>query len=147
MIEVSENAIREIAEACHEVIRAYCDFATPEAPFLSWEEAPAWQRKSSIAQAKIHLENPDMGPEASHEAWMKEKRDDGWVLGPDKDAEKKEHPCMVPFEKLPPEQQAKDVLFREVVRAMAAKLGVATPAKVVEFSHDLRYPQPPEEEG
>ena len=28
---------------------------------------------------------------------MKQKTDEGWVWGPFKDAEKKTHPCMVPF--------------------------------------------------
>jgi len=35
-----------------------------------------------------------------------------------KDTEKKEHPCIVPFDQLPREQQAKDYLFRGVVHAV-----------------------------
>lgn len=33
--------------------------------------------------------------------------------------EKKQHPCMVPYAELPPEQKAKDSIFVGVVRAMA----------------------------
>lgn len=44
---------------------------------------------------------------------------DGWEYGPVKDPEAKEHPCLVPFSDLPREQQAKDFLFRAVVRALA----------------------------
>jgi hypothetical protein len=55
---------------------------------------------------------------ASHENWMKEKEADGWKYGTIKDPEKKEHPCIVPFEQLPKEQQFKDHLFRGIVHAM-----------------------------
>lgn len=37
--------------------------------------------------------------------------------GKKKNPEKKTHPCIVPFEKLPKEQQTKDVLFMAVVRS------------------------------
>jgi len=66
----------------------------------------------------MHLDNPDATPALSHESWLKEKSDSGWKFGPVKDAEKKEHPCMVPFEALPPEQQMKDILFAAIVRAL-----------------------------
>ena len=56
---------------------------------------------------------------AQHDAWSEDKRKEGWKYGPVKDAEKKEHPCLVAFEALPPEQQAKDHLFKSVVRGLA----------------------------
>lgn len=37
-----------------------------------------------------------------------------------KNAETKEHPCFVPYEELPPEQQAKDHLFKEIVGSLAS---------------------------
>ena len=36
-----------------------------------------------------------------------------------KDAEKKTHPCIVPYSDLPVVQRAKDYLFREVVHTLA----------------------------
>jgi len=47
-----------------------------------------------------------------------DKVSDGWIYGSEKDADLKMHPCIVPFEDLPAEQQAKDVLFRAVVKAL-----------------------------
>ena len=35
-----------------------------------------------------------------------------------KDAERKEHPCCVPYDALPVEQKTKDYLFRAVVHAL-----------------------------
>jgi hypothetical protein len=109
--------IDEIAEVCHEVNRAYCaaygDHTQPP-----WDQAPAWQRQSAREGVKLHLSG-DFGPEASHNAWMQHKLQDGWKYGPVKDADKKEHPCLVPFAQLPTEQKAKDFIFRAVVRSLA----------------------------
>ena len=50
---------------------------------------------------------------------MESKLADGWVYGEVKDPVKKEHPCLVAFEELPVEQQAKDYIFKAVVDALA----------------------------
>lgn len=105
-----------IARACHEVNRAYCE-ALGDHSQPSWEDAPAWQRESARMGVDLHMMG-DFGPEASHISWMKQKVDDGWVYGPEKNPEKKEHPCLVPFDQLPREQQAKDFIFRAVVHAL-----------------------------
>ena len=44
------------------------------------------------------------------------------MYGPVKDLDAKQHPCMVPFEQLPVEQQAKDYIFRAVVHALRGQL-------------------------
>lgn len=67
---------------------------------------------------KFHLENPDAGTDDSHNSWLKEKEESGWKYGPVKDAEKKEHPCFVPYEELPDSQKSKDYLFRGIVHSL-----------------------------
>jgi len=86
----------------------------------AWQDAPQWQRDSAVLGVKMHTEKPDAGPAASHESWMAQKLTDGWQYGPVKDAEAKTHPCIVPFDDLPREQQAKDYIFRAVVHAAVA---------------------------
>ena len=103
-----------IAKKCHEINRAYCA-ALGDASQLPWEQAPEWQRQSAINGVQFHIEHPDAGPDASHNSWLEEKRRDGWKFGPVKDADKKEHPCFVPYDQLPSEQKAKDYLFKGVV--------------------------------
>ena len=66
----------------------------------------------------FHLNNPFAGPSTSHDMWMKEKVDAGWVYGEIKDPEKKTHPCIVPYDKLPVGQQSKDYIFREIVHCL-----------------------------
>lgn len=107
----------QIARVAHEVNRAYCQ-ALGDQSQPAWEDAPQWQRDSALLGVKLHTENPDAGPQASHESWMHQKISEGWTYGPVKAPKLKEHPCLVPFAELPLEQQAKDFLFRGVVHAL-----------------------------
>ena len=111
----------KIAKLCHQVNRAYCASIGDDSQ-LPWEEAPQWQRDSAIAGAKFALENPDVGPEHLHEAWVQDKINAGWVFGPVKDAGKKEHPCLVPYGQLPTEQKAKDAIFCAIVIGLVDEL-------------------------
>ena len=111
----------QIAIVCHEANRAYCatlgDNSQP-----AWADAPEWQRTSAVNGVRFHLANPDAAPSHSHEEWLKEKEATGWKYGPVKDPDKKEHPCFVPYDQLPAEQQAKDALFIAVVKALTPLL-------------------------
>ncbi len=112
----SEKLIWQIAETCHQVNKAYCesigDFSQPD-----WNDAPEWAIKSTINGVKYHMENKNSTPADSHNNWMKEKIAAGWKYGKQKNPDKKEHPCLVPYEKLPKEQQTKDALFVAVVKS------------------------------
>ena len=107
----------QIARVAHEANRAYC-IGLDDHSQVSWDLAPDWQKQSAINGVQFHRENPDAGPSHSHESWLAEKERDGWKYGPMKDAEKREHPCFVPYDELPPEQKLKDSLFIAVVRAL-----------------------------
>ncbi|MFQ5471325.1 MAG: RyR domain-containing protein [Dehalococcoidia bacterium] len=106
-----------VAKVAHEINRAYCQAIGDESQPL-WEDAPDWQKESAIQGVRFHVDNPGAGPEASHQNWMAEKKKDGWTWGPEKVPELKKHPCMVPFEQLPQEQQVKDHLFRAAVHVL-----------------------------
>jgi hypothetical protein len=108
--------IDRIARVCHEVNKAYCE-ALGDSSQPTWEDAPEWQRSSARMGVDLHSMG-NFGPEASHISWMKQKVDEGWVYGPVKDPEAKQHPCIVPFDQLPREQQAKDYIFRAVVHSL-----------------------------
>jgi hypothetical protein len=110
--------IEQIAEVAHEINRAYCK-AMGDTSQLPWDEAPQWQRESAINGVRFHLEHPHAGPSASHDSWLAQKTTEGWRFGPVKDAVKKEHPCFVPYEQLPRDQQAKDFLFTAVVHQLS----------------------------
>lgn len=43
-----------------------------------------------------------------HEVWSQNRMNEGWVYGPVRDDEKRETPCLVPYEELPEEEKAYD---------------------------------------
>lgn len=114
-----EMIVEACAQAAHEANRAYCaaigDYSQPR-----WENAPDWQKDSAREGVKRAIEGAT--PRELHEGWMALKRSEGWKYGAVKNPEAKEHPCMVPYEDLSKEQQAKDLLFGLVVVGMNAAL-------------------------
>lgn len=111
------SKISWIAKVCHQANKAWCE-SEGDVSQKDWEKAEDWQRQSAIKGVEFRLKNPDAGKDAQHNSWMKEKINDGWVYGAAKDAEKKTHPCIVPFEELPVFQQKKDALFCAIVDAL-----------------------------
>jgi hypothetical protein len=116
---MNDRIIEACARAAHEANLAYC-YAIGDTSQLPWEVAPGWQKDSARKGVRVALAGAT--PEQSHESWLAEKRATGWVYGPVKDVEKKEHPCMVPYAELPEAQRRKDALYLSVVRATAEAL-------------------------
>jgi hypothetical protein len=110
--------VYDIARICHEANRIYCetlgDYSQPH-----WEDAPDWQKDSAVAGVTHSINaKSEVTSEASHNEWMHMKLLDGWKYGEVKDASKKEHPCLVPYTKLPVSQQKKDWLFLRLVQLL-----------------------------
>ncbi len=114
-------SVEDIAEVCHEANKILCESLGDKSQ-VDWDLAPNWQRNSAISGVHFNIKNPDAPASASHNSWLKEKRDTGWKYGKVKDAEKKEHPCFVQYGELPPEQQAKDHLFKAIVASLSPLL-------------------------
>jgi len=109
--------VAKIACVCHEANRQWCAVNGDQTQ-KEWSEAEEWQRKSAMTGVQFRLDNPDAKEDSQHNAWMADKVADGWVYGETKDAEKKVHPCIVPFDQLPEFQQKKDKLFCAIVDAL-----------------------------
>lgn len=120
----------QIAIVCHEANRAYCQSIGDHSQ-KSWEDAEQWQRDSAEKGVAFALANPDAPASAQHDAWLKDKLDDGWKYGPVKNAETKEHPCCVAYDELPDEQKAKDYLFQAIVKCLRPFTTPNTEAKQV----------------
>jgi hypothetical protein len=110
--------VENIARVCHAANLAWCVINGDNSQ-KPWDEAEGWQRSSAVLGVKFALNNPDAPDSAQHDAWMRDKIADGWKYGEEKDAAAKTHPCIVPFDKLPAHQQAKDKLFKAIVAALA----------------------------
>jgi len=107
----------QIARTCHEANRAYCH-AQGDYSQVPWSMVPDNIKQSAVDGVLFHVTHPDVGPEASHTNWYNFKKADGWIYGPIKDADKKEHPCMVSYGELPREQRAKDYIFAALVETL-----------------------------
>ena len=112
-----------IAQAAHEMNRVWC-LAHGDTSQDHWEAAEEWQRQSAVAGVSVALAGAT--PADQHNAWMADKTAAGWVYGPVKDADTKQHPCMVPYALLPEHQRAKDVIYVRTVLAFAAAFGGAS---------------------
>lgn len=112
----SGDVFLRAAMAAHEANRAL-QIANGEEPSPHWHEAPDWMRQSIYSGVLNIARDPAVTPATSHENWLADREANGWVWGEIKNEQAKTHPCMVPFEELPPEQQAKDIAFVNVVRA------------------------------
>jgi hypothetical protein len=144
-----------IAAACHQAWYAYTVIGLKE-DGKPWADAPVWQKQSVLnavdfwdAQMEVFAAKRDEAakldpehtaetatesewarrhlPSLSHANWMEHKTAEGWVFGEVKDAEKKTHPCMVPYNDLDETQQVKDLVVVEAYLAMRAVLLQTTP--------------------
>lgn len=107
----------DIAKTCHQANKALCE-ANGDSSQKDWDEAEEWQRDSAVKGVEFRIANPEAAASAQHDSWSKDKIALGWVFGEVKDAEKKTHPCLVPFDQLPEFQQKKDKLFQGIVDAL-----------------------------
>ncbi|SNS58087.1 RyR domain-containing protein [Rhodococcoides kyotonense] len=107
----------QIAQVTHEANRVLQGIEGDPAQSPHWDDAPQWQKDSAIDGVEGALNGRT--PEESHQGWLDHKAKDGWVYGEVKDPEKKTHPCCVPYDQLPENQQIKDHLFTSIVRTLA----------------------------
>ena len=107
----------KIAKICHDANKSYCESIGDNSQ-PSWENAPDWQKQSEIKGVNYLLKNPYSDPSSSHSCWLEEKISEGWKFGEIKDIEKKEHPAILMYDALPPEQQAKNCLFFAIAKSL-----------------------------
>lgn len=108
----------EIAHIAHDAARALQSIlADPSIPVsVPWDQLPDESKK--ICESGVKVARNGASPEILHERWADEKRAAGWTHGETKDAEAKTHPLLVPFDRMSPGDQAKDILFAAICSAM-----------------------------
>ncbi len=122
--------VEMVAEVAHEANRVYCasigDFSQ-----VPWNATRTDLKESTRQGVRNIMEGVVTGPAQSHESWVAYKTAEGWQYGPEKSLDAKTHPCMLPWDMLPKEQRAKDVLYCDVVHAML---------RVLHFAHCVVNP-------
>jgi len=79
------------------------------APLIDWD-APLFAFEADEIERLARLE---------HDRWMTARLEEGWRYGPKKDDDAKTHPCLRPYDQLPPHEQDKD---RHAVRQVPHRL-------------------------
>lgn len=89
------------------------------------EVSPIWdcleepERERTVNGVAFALRNGDVCPKELHENWCKDMYADGYKRGETIDRANLTHPNLVPFEKLPVDQKAKDALFAGIVGSLS----------------------------
>lgn len=110
-------SVEAVAKLCHQANKAYCE-GIGDFSQVDWENTSEEVRQSARDGVEFQLGNPMAMDCSSHNNWVQFKCSHGWKYGPVKDEDKKEHPCLIPFEELPLEQQLKDGIFRRLVNTL-----------------------------
>jgi len=110
--------VEDIAMICHEVNRVYCA-SIDDPPKWSWEYSSNYMKKRVTSGVSFALKNPKVTSAQLHNNWVAEQHEDGWRFGGELDYEKKTHPNLVPYSRLPKSQQVKDQLFRSVIALLS----------------------------
>lgn len=61
--------------------------------------------------------------ENTHEVWAATRIKDGWTYGPVRDDEKRQHPCLVPYDELPESEKEYDRNTSQETLKLIIKLG------------------------
>jgi hypothetical protein len=111
--------LTDLARICHEAHRAYC-LARGDLSVGVWESLPDWLQEGIVAGVRAAHQDSELTAEGIHGAWVADKVAKGWIYGPVKAPDLKQHPCLLSFDKLSPEDQSKDALFLGIVNALRA---------------------------
>lgn len=118
--------LKDIARVCYALNREVAAVNGEEA-LPAWEDAPQQIKDGYIKGVEFRIKNPMATASAQHDEWMKARRVEGWVFGPEKCTETKEHPNLVPYIMLPVSQRLKDTLFKNTVVALSPLYFAALP--------------------
>jgi hypothetical protein len=121
---LNQQVLEAVARACHETNRAYCSEILGDSSQPPWDQAPQEMQASTRLGVMAFYNEPMSGPDLMHERWRQTKEIQGWAYGPEKSVPLKMHPCMVPFDELPAEQQLKDILFSGTCRMLFEAFGL-----------------------
>ena len=72
------------------------------------EYAPAPLDTSRVALSPAVLELTELLARHAHEVWAGQRLKDGWKYGPRRDDASLEHPCLVPYDRLPESERQYD---------------------------------------
>lgn len=95
----------DLARICHEAHVALRIGLNDSADDVHWDALPRRRKDTVVNQVRLFREGKTLAE--VHEAWVIRMAEDGWRHGLTRNLIQKMHPNMIPYEQLPPEEQAK----------------------------------------
>jgi hypothetical protein len=86
-------------------------------PGPHWTECDQQLKDSVVNGVEKALDGAT--PQELHEEWVVCKSAQGWTWGVIRDHRHRRHPCLVPYDELPPDQQLKNQMFQTMVRVLS----------------------------
>lgn len=113
-VEPRPEALLFCAKLCHAAIKAYNDARGEITLDFGLIKA------GLVHAIQDAVEDERIDGKEMHRRWMEDKLAKGWVHGPEKDAQKRTHPCILGYEELPAEQRVKDNIILGIAREFFA---------------------------
>jgi len=108
----------QVARVTHAANSALQNIQGDPMPSTTWDAERNEVRSAKIAGVAA-VRREGKFPRDLHAMWMDHMAGLGWVYGPEKDLERKTHPCMVPYQDLPVSQRHKDIVFWVLTLALS----------------------------
>jgi hypothetical protein len=109
--------LEEIAKIAYSAVRAHNqiggDYSQPEWDRMDGEDKGFW-----IFAVSERKEYPNAPYSALHDKWLAGALLDGWRHGAAINRAEKLHPKLIPFSKLPADEQRRDMVFAVIVDAL-----------------------------
>src|SRR2546425_4273807 len=88
---------------------------------MTREYTPQPIRTAGVALGQGLMDLAEILAKNAHERWAEQRLTEGWRYGPKRDDERKEHPCLVPYESLPESEKTYDrTMALETLRVLVA---------------------------
>jgi len=116
--------MENIAKAIYEATRLEAIWSKRSIIPEKWEDRDETFRNQMVEIVTQYLSMEKLPtPEQAHNSWMESYFKMGWKYGKERDAVKKTHPDLVPFDELPRDERDKDAIFLALVFLAKSLIG------------------------
>ena len=104
--------MKAIAEFIYEATRLEAEWSNRSIVAEKWDKRDEKFRKQFVNIIETYFKKDKLPtPEEAHDSWVRAYEKMGWVYGKKRDAIKKTHPDILPFDELPKDERDKDSIF------------------------------------
>lgn len=112
--------LADLAEIAYTAIRQHAIIFGQRA--TEWDDLDADDQQLHLQLVREYIEHPNWTPEKLHQAWVDTRLLEGWHYAASINLEQRQHPLLVPYNKLSVFDQMKMRLIASVVEGLASSL-------------------------